>query len=410
MTIWSRKGVLLHLVRLLVLCFTTLAGSQNLSTQAMAQTEGALPVHSSGKSEKGKLTGANAQVLTQSECHKVRAWMPGGEIYYDRQTRHIWAMVKVKDAVSKSGQRTGKYNLIKVNIDTSKVKRILSVKLRNKGFLIPHGRPLTGISIMSFKNVDDGCRSGTGAVTSVRVSGTSKARRVFSLEEYKITATNRGPGITDVASSSIKDLDPVTLQARFEMIFPKGQQPLFYSYKNKDLFTLKDSYPGTVYKYLGGSRKPSSIMKLKGGYKVLQDREKFGVVQIDRKSSSFLIREIKKWTGDSNKKYRVSAPDGLDPDLFSIQVRFDSLLAMAMGGTPQVRRQWDRAWLIHYGKNKIVSQMKPSPGEYISEGFLGKGSRYAFLLIKDKYTDNFRRLKLYDIAKNNWSDLLASVK
>lgn len=355
--------------------------------------EGALP-----RGDKGKTPGRGLVVkekVSPSSCQNIFASQENGDALFskvDGDTYFVLARTprKVKDSAAKDS-----YYLLSIDLKSLTDKPLAKLDLLASTALIPHGNPESGFSFLGFQN-ETACMRGHAKADGF-ILGKEGIRSSFSDRDYFVVPTSRGRTVADMKEKAVKELDLETMQKRNLAKFKAHDVPLFYDYEKRQLTVWNGEEPGAVVRYDGITGKVEGMMKLVKGFRLLQEGGWFGVVSHEAASSTWIIQEVQKWSGDAHKKYVIPLPKEVSFEDMQVRMHFVSKHAVLWGRDKAVQHRSRKAWIFDYG-NKMFSDVVV-PGkktQYISGVDISNNGNQVVMLVKEISDDSLAGILVFD--------------
>ena len=361
-----------------------------------------------GLSENGKLprgksgsTPGSKLVLPKKKpkdgCSQYLAALPqadgffsGGKFYY---------LARKGGAASSGGHR---FYLLDIDLAKNQSSRLVSLKLRYEGAVIPHGEPLESISILSFIDGDPFCLMGKANVISLSFKGISKVRRIIPTGNYRIVESDKGPILADLQNASFKMVDPSTFQSRKVGKFPPEKVPLYFDQGNNSVLTFSKSNPTIVDRYRPGDLKPVARFKLKENLKIVHHAGQVGFLGSDPATGKILLGQIRKWSGDRNIKFELDLPSGFEVSESQVKVSYQHGYVFVFGVSAITAKKWRRLFVFNFNKKQLIKTLSAPKDHYISGAILSPDEKVALFPIKRLEDDALLGMSKFELESGSW--------
>lgn len=213
----------------------------------------------------------------------------------------------------------------------------------------------------------------------------------------------RVPVLYDPMTRNLLQLDTDTMQSRFLAKVPPdlhavhadplGGKLIFWDNGRRtlSLAAVKESASKPV---------RARSIKFKNDYQVLQSGNRFAAIKVDPSDNSFTIHEIPVWTGVTREgEYKFKLPATNTVSQAQIWPNFDRKIALVAGRTDDVRRRWQKVFLVDYGKGRILREFKAQGTDYFGEGGISPNTKTIALINMSGNQSVADKVMVFDLSK-----------
>ncbi len=242
------------------------------------------------------------------------------------------------------------------------------------------------------------------------VSGVSNAsgpvrRKGF----FGIVPFNRIPVLFEPLTRSLLQLDTNTMQSRALSKVEPGSHAIHvdplagkstqWNEKKRTLTTISSS--------ANASRR---MIKVKEGFQILQHMGRFAALQISGPKNSITIHEIRSWTGvTKDGEFNFKLPVANSVTQAHVWPNFDRKIALVQGRTDDVRRRWQKVFLVDYGEGRVIREFSTKGVDYFGDVGISPNTKTIVLVHMNGAQSVADKIMIVDLSKGTTKEVTLSV-
>jgi hypothetical protein len=203
----------------------------------------------------------------------------------------------------------------------------------------------------------------------------------------------------DPVRRMLLQLDSTTMQYRNLDKVPTGETPIFSDPANGSV-VLWDARRQILSEKKSGPSKRARRIKFRNEYQVLQQGSRFAAIRTDVANNGFRIHEIPEWTGvTQEREFNFKLPEGYRVSQATVIPLFDRKLALVTGRTDDVRRRWQKVFLVDYRDGKILREFKTDGVDYFGECGISPDTKNILLVEMNGTNSTASKTRIFNLSK-----------
>jgi len=226
---------------------------------------------------------------------------------------------------------------------------------------------------------------------------------------FGVVPFNRIPVIFEPLTRSLLQLDTNTMQSRALSKVEPGSHVIHvdplagkstqWHEKKRTLTTISTS--------ANSSRR---MIKVKDGFQILQHMGRFAAVQISGPANSVTIHEIRSWTGvTKDGQFNFKLPVANSVTQAHVWPNFDRKIALVQGRTDDVRRRWQKVFLVDYGEGRVIREFTTKGVDYFGEVGISPNTKTIVLVHMNGAHSVADKLLIVDLSKGTTKEVALTV-
>lgn len=221
--------------------------------------------------------------------------------------------------------------------------------------------------------------------------------------------SNRTPILFEPLNRNILQLDTSTMQSRnlgkvepgndVVYVDPLTSRQTHWDAKKRTLTTV--SMP---------LAKTQQTIKVKEGFQILQTMGRFAALKVSASTNSILINEISSWTGvtkNSDFSFKLPATNNVTQAL--VWPNFDRKIALVQGRTDDVRRRWQKVFLVNYGEGRVIKEFSTKGVDYFGEVGISPNTKFIVLTHMDGAQSVADKIIIVDLSRNTSKEVTLGI-
>ena len=186
---------------------------------------------------------------------------------------------------------------------------------------------------------------------------------------------HRTPVLFEPLTRTLLQLDTKTMQSRFLAKVSSGSY-VVHADPLSGKQTIWDETKRTLTTISQSSTSRPRTIKVKDGYQVIQNMGRFAALKISAAANSVTIHEIPTWTGVTKEgEFNFKLPAENSVSQAMIWPNFDRKIALVTGRTDDIRRRWQKVFLVDYRAGLVIKEFKTSGVNFYGEVGISPNSK-----------------------------------
>lgn len=226
---------------------------------------------------------------------------------------------------------------------------------------------------------------------------------------FGIVPFNRIPVLFEPLTRSLLQLDTNTMQSRALSKVEPGSHAIHvdplagkstqWNEKKRTLTTISSS--------ANASRR---MIKVKEGFQILQHMGRFAALQISGPTNSITIHEIRSWTGvTKDGEFNFKLPVANSVTQAHVWPNFDRKIALVQGRTDDVRRRWQKVFLVDYGEGRVIREFSTKGVDYFGDVGISPNTKSIVLVHMNGAQSVADKIIIVDLSKGTTKEVTLSV-
>jgi len=289
--------------------------------------------------------------------------------------------------------------LYRVDLTTNKATAVLSVKQRPTSILVNHGDPIQGISALAFQQVPGGCSEGKAAGVNLGFDKKEGSASLLGKGSYGVVRSQQGTLMVDLDRRTILETDIQSYQTRSAANFAEGEVPVFFDQGDRHMVTWNAKARGMSL-FKSGMKTADQKIQIKPGDRVLQDRDRFAVMAMDRATNTLTVRLLPKWSKvDKDREYAVKVPAAYNIADAYVEVNMArGLLAVSAVPGPQ-RLRWQKLYLFSLKSGRLLATLEGTANQYFEYFALAPDGTFLVAEVRDLNDRTSRSIRKLELKK-----------
>ncbi len=151
-------------------------------------------------------------------------------------------------------------------------------------------------------------------------------------------------------------------------------------------------------------------IKVKSGFQILQHMGRFAALQISGPANSIAIHEIRSWTKvTKDAEFNFKLPGTNSVTQAQIWPNFDRKIALVQGRTDDVRRRWQKVFLVDYGEGRVIREFTTKGVDYFGEVGISPNTKTVVLVHMNGAQSVADKLLIVDLSKGTTKEVALTV-
>jgi hypothetical protein len=242
------------------------------------------------------------------------------------------------------------------------------------------------------------------------VSGVSNAsgpvrRKGF----FGIVPFNRIPVLFEPLTRSLLQLDTNTMQSRALSKVEPGSHAIHVD-PLAGKFTQWNEKKRTLTTISSSANASRRMIKVKEGFQILQHMGRFAALQISGPKNSITIHEIRSWTGvTKDGEFNFKLPVANSVTQAHVWPNFDRKIALVQGRTDDVRRRWQKVFLVDYGEGRVIREFSTKGVDYFGDVGISPNTKTIVLVHMNGAQSVADKIMIVDLSKGTTKEVTLSV-
>ncbi len=340
-------------------------------------------------------------------CYLDMTNPPGGSGHFSADGKWFYLLANTGEEKGEHGRLAAKYTLYQMNMETYTTEPLVGLTQKRGASLVTIGNPVEIALAISFYGKSAGCYAGGMAMVAIPLlNSEQKPTNYKSKGRRMLVRSPEGLKVLDAKQRSILDMDNRTFQTRRAVGYAKGQRPLWYDTKTKEMIVWQRGNVSGL-KAITNS-KVTRKMALKRGQRVLQQEGLFGIAGMNTADNEIEIIEHSKWSGVAkNEKFKIIVPPAYSVNSSGMAVNFDKKLALVYGANFLAKQRWQRVFVYKYDVgSEMIAAIPVTGNEYLNYSGIDPSGKLAVIEVRDITTRQTIVLKIYDLEKKSFKDVV----
>lgn len=218
----------------------------------------------------------------------------------------------------------------------------------------------------------------------------------------------RVPILYDPLTRNLLQLDTDTMQSRLMAKVPPGLH-IVYADPLGGKLTLWDNGKRTLsvvaFKSAGDPAKLRSI-KVKDGFQILQSGGRYAAMRVSPAENSITIHEIPAWTGVTKEgEYKFKLPAAFNVSQAQVWANFDRKIAVVTAKTDDVRRRWQKVFLLDYATGQVIHEFTGKGTDYFGEAGISPNTKTIVVVSMNGNQGVADKILVRDLVKNSTREI-----
>lgn len=340
--------------------------------------------------------------VTVESCHSEFTSQAHPRIYADGS--HVYYLSRLDSA----GQDLFHYELLKLG-PAQKKQSIFKTVGPEHVVLIPHGQPVNGFSIISLSETMGGCSGGVGEGATIPSRTTTHKRALSSktFPEAKVHwfESTQGRLVQDLTKMFVRTVDPNLMQQRVLYQVMKGAQVLYWDARRQWSYQWLGSPKRLLTRTSSQGQKNLVEISVPAGQKIVQDEDRFALVELNATENMLSIFEIVNWaTRPQTREHKIKLPQGMFVDQADLRIRFANQFAV-ISQNPERPSTWGKLLLFKLDKG-LLSELSITKAARISGIQMTSDAEYPVIVVSELLSSKrHHETKVWSSTKSAWVDL-----
>lgn len=260
-------------------------------------------------------------------------------------------------------QANGTAYLVETDLEAEKSKRLAGFRGGKSAALLEHGRSLEAISILDFSGGRPDCGEGRTAATAIKWTD-QKVLPSFASGSYGYIEGDKVGHLANLETGLIQDIDLLSRQKRTLDSFAAGSRPLYVKASPPIALYTYNPKARELSKFVNNKKVADATLRLKEGMRLLQEGDKFGIMQIKNGDKTLQISQIKDWSGHDFRGFDINLPSGIAASSLAARINFANSQVLLFGKDEAARKSLGQ--VLFYTGKELTKTYKAPEGSYFS--------------------------------------------
>ena len=409
----------------MILCLAPLSGLSLAQTTPLSPNkEGPLP---QGKTRgPGKSIRVDRPKDFDPSCFRYLANPESGEFYFSPDGSKVYILARATQADSVSDVMA-RQRLIAVDLANYRSEIVFEIQSREQMSIVGNGEDYAGLSFLNFKYSTFACGQGYSPGIGIKWEGRNQLLSTFPQAYYKIVRSNKSNLLVERPGNIVRRFDFRSQQRLPPERLPSTAIPLYIDYARSKFFGLQVGERLSLQRYGLDNRRLEAELRLAPNMKLVQQAERFAVVEFDDKRPTFFqVRELDAWTAAGFRRHEYELPKDLVARDARIIFDWFTKTAIVLGRSPSVASEWKHAWVLNptnkepeqkaskkadedSKKGNASLKIDPPANHYIAYANLAPENQRVFFVSKHLDSDQYGSLLYFDIEKKQLNQITVGI-
>jgi len=226
---------------------------------------------------------------------------------------------------------------------------------------------------------------------------------------FGIVPFNRIPVLFEPLTRSLLQLDTNTMQSRALSKVEPGSHAIHVD-PLAGKFTQWNEKKRTLTTISSSANASRRMIKVKEGFQILQHMGRFAALQISGPKNSITIHEIRSWTGvTKDGEFNFKLPVANSVTQAHVWPNFDRKIALVQGRTDDVRRRWQKVFLVDYGEGRVIREFSTKGVDYFGDVGISPNTKTIVLVHMNGAQSVADKIMIVDLSKGTTKEVTLSV-
>lgn len=308
--------------------------------------------------------------------------------------------------VSKGKGDKLRYKIVQGNLDTFQMQPLMEMELENDHVLVPIGRPIRSVKVISYSPLSGGCYDGPAKWIGVPIQPLKgQVTPATGKGLFQPVDSPSGPVLYVSNRRRFIDIDPELFQTR-QVLWPLEELdfPIFVSPQEQLILLLKRRDKRQVGLYRNG--KEEKVWPLDRTERVVpigSNSLMFGIAKTDVGRNRFAMT-VKAAVGQSaDRLFEIQLPSHYKVGDAQLSFGTTSQTILVAGRHQKIRKQWRKAFVFDGNTGSMLSDLNVPEGEYLNSAVFDPAGK--MLLLEYAADSVLKSVRIWEIRNQRWRTL-----